>query len=124
MSAWEELLALLDEGEQLEWIVLGDHFVRYLAARDDEPRVEPTAIPEEKRNILLDPGDAEPLMSSWSIFGNRGAFTFQAWTDRRILRSETNVISRVLSLPRHPRSFHCRTLIPDAHWYKVHNIKP
>lgn len=117
-NAWTELLELLFPQEVLEWIVIGE-WVGQLT--DQLP--DPQWVPVDKQNVLLDPGDAEPLMSGWNLrtFGSTmgGAYAVQVWTDQRILRTHilggTTAYQVIYSLPRHPKSFTLTMTLPQLY---------
>lgn len=117
-NAWEELLTLLFEGERVEWIVFGE-WLGVFSGRSPDPGY----VPKDKQGVLLDAGDAEPLMGGWSLrtfpTGSQQleGYTIQVWTDQRILRSHVlghNSTYQVLySLPRHPKSFNVTGTLPQ-----------
>lgn len=118
-NAWEELLAFLFEGERIEWIVFGDWLGKFSGGESD-----PGYVPKDKQGVLLDAGDAEPLMKGWTLrtFGSESrAYAIQVWTDQRILRSHVlghNSVYQVMySLPRHPKSFDVTSTLPQM-WPK------
>ncbi len=79
MSAYQEFVDYLLDGEVVESIVFGDY-------GGIEPN--PPLIPEEKRGICMSLDEAEPLMKNWNIYGGFGCaecYALYAWTNLRII---------------------------------------
>jgi hypothetical protein len=109
LNAWKDLLVLLEEGEKVEWVVFGNWGWSY----DDKPALgygepEPPPVPLEKRGLLLDAGDAEPLMRGWSFNGGYGSpecYAVRIWTDRRIFWvTQYDGSTSLSSTRRHPEA--------------------
>ena len=109
-NAWNDLLEVLEPGEKVEWVIFGNYGWCYAdkpeAGGYGEP--DPPPVPVEKRGILLDAGDAEPLMKGWSFNGGFGApecYAVRIFTDRRILWvHEYDGSTSLSSTRRHPEA--------------------
>jgi hypothetical protein len=117
-DAWAELLAKLEPGEHVEWVVFGNWggnstperppMDRYdTALRYGEP--DPPPVPLTSRGILLDAGDAEPFMHGWSFnsrYGSPMTYAVRIWTNRRIFWiTQYDGATSLDSTPRHPQAF-------------------
>jgi len=81
MSAYEELLKELQEGETVEAIVFGKYGGGGYCEIED-------GVPVNKKGVVLTLEEAEPYMQTWSFYGGFGApecYATNIWTNKRIL---------------------------------------
>jgi len=101
MSAWDELQAMLKEGERVEAIVFGP----WGESPRDEP--DPPFVPFGRRGIVLEPDEARKYMSGWSFFGDwgiPGGHAAYIWTDKRVFFvGEYDGATSLHSVPRNPQ---------------------
>lgn len=91
MSAYEDIVNTLNEGEEVKGIVFGPW--GWGSERDIEKGVpgygEPDdpPVPYNMRGVLLTLEEAAPFMGSWSFFGGFGApscYATYIWTNQRV----------------------------------------
>lgn len=112
MSAYSELVEILEDGEVVEAIVFGAW------GRGDGPadggewkagygEPTPPPVPFEKRGIRLTLEEAEPMMQSWEFYGGYGSpdcYATHIWTDRRFFWvTQYDGATGLDFAPRHPR---------------------
>ena len=106
-DAYQDLLGYLQEGEEVEAVVLGDW-----SSLDGGAN-----IPEEKKGTPLKLDRAEPFMRGWRVvqgFGNPHAHGLWVWTTRRFIWTTQYDGSVEFSCaPRNPPLFErCKPTIP------------
>lgn len=98
MSARDELIEFLREGEIVEGVVFGDWGNNFLAK-------DPLIVPLEKRNFVISIDEAFDYMSGWSFendFSSKCYATY-IWTNQRVIWVESSDGSTgLVSMPRHP----------------------
>lgn len=95
-DAWEHLNSLLEEGEKLEFIVLGDT-AWSRGPIDATPFAGSVSqqnilIPLEVRHKLLDIGSAEPHMHGWKLESTSSSYgqevyAFIAWSNKYVYKN-------------------------------------
>lgn len=81
MSAYDELMTLLEEGEVVEAVVFG----QWGWSGYNEPN--PAPVPKEYIGKTLTLKEAEPFMEGWSFYGGYGSpdcYATNIWTNRRV----------------------------------------
>ena len=108
MNAYEELLAHLEENEQVKAIVFGPW------GWDGYNEPDPPPIPGEKQGKIMPLEEAAPLMEGWSFSGGFGApecYAVYIWTTRRIFWvTQYDGATSLSWAPRYPRS-----IIPEMY---------
>jgi hypothetical protein len=101
MSAYDELVSFLEEGEAVEAIVFGEFG---WGGGYGEPAPQP--VPKDKQGIIMSLEEARPMMQSWSFRGGFGApdcYAVYAWTSSRVIWvHEYDGATRLSSAPRSP----------------------
>lgn len=112
-SAYQELIGILQDGEQVEGIVFGawgwggaprpgEDWKLEL----DEPEDPP--VPFAVRGSVLSLDEAKPYMRGWSFFGGYGApdcYATYIWTDRRVIWvTQYDGSTQLDDAPRHPEN--------------------
>jgi hypothetical protein len=100
MSAYKELLEVLEEGEVVEALVFG----AWGWGGYGEP--QPAPVPKDKRGVILTLEEAEPYMQAWNFYGGYGApdcYAVNIWTNQRVLWiTQYDGSTSLSSAPRNP----------------------
>ena len=100
LTAEQELVAFLEEGEHIEAIVFGEWGWGNGGAPD------PTPVPEDKQGVVLSWNEAWPLMRTWRFSGGFGCpdcYAIRCWTNRRVIWvTQYDGSTWLSSAPRNP----------------------
>ena len=100
MSAWDDLVEYLNEGEVIESVSFGPWGWDGFGEPEDKP------VPKEKQGVPMPPSEAQPLMQSWSFYGGYGSpdcYAVNVWTNSRVIWvTQYDGATGLDSAPRNP----------------------
>lgn len=82
MSAKDDILKELEDGEEIEAVVFGNWGWK----GQDEP--EPPIVPDDKKGTILSWKEAQPYLIGWDANGGYGpveCYAIYVWTNKRVL---------------------------------------
>lgn len=111
MSAYDELIAFLEEGETVDAVVFGPWGWGSAPASGGEWEADygepdPPPVPFERRGQPMTLEEAAPMMESWRFYGGFGApecYAVYVWTNRRVIWvTQYDGATSLNAAPRHP----------------------